>query len=304
MNNDARDCMTPSRQDRRTFVRNAAVLGSVSVLGGLAGCSDDVVALDTDDGTEPAADELDLRTGMEIGTVFTAAGGQLSRSEVDPDEPGGGRLVTVGAVEPGEQVTLTWRQTVERKVTPEGTPDRGVGTETPTPEVEVVEETGTITVSGLATSHEPYLPMYWKPGETTTETSAIWLSTEAYRELKETRQTDWTADVLTRISWVGPEAMDRIHDGVATVDDVSLEADAEFVDFELTVDGQRTAVEAIRAHDSFGNEYIILANEANPLVVKFTYDAVSVGFTGFDTGLWTLIKAVFSGYQVVSIDAP
>jgi hypothetical protein len=39
-------------------------------------------------------------------------------------------------------------------------------------------------------------------------------------------------------------------------------------------------------------------------VVKFTYNAVSVGVTGFDTGLWSLVEAIFSGYQVVSHDAP
>lgn len=153
--------MTPSTQDRRAFLRHTAVIGSASAVGGLAGCLSDVPVTDpTDDGDEPAASPLDLRSGMEIGVVFTTAGGRLDRSEVDPNEPGGGRLVTVEAVEPAEQVTLAWRQTVERAVTPEGTPDSGVGTPTPTPEVEIVQVTGTITASSLADAHEPFLPMY------------------------------------------------------------------------------------------------------------------------------------------------
>lgn len=320
---ERRDDLSSSAR-RRTFLRRTAAVCGVAVVGGLAGCLDDGTAFDpngtdtrepTDDGEpttagqstdddEPNGDALDLRAGMEIGTVFTVAGGQPTRSSVDPDEPGGGRLTTVDAVESGKEVTVSWRQTVERKVTPSATPDPGVGTPTPTPETEIVEESGTITATGLATAHEPFLPMYWEPGETTTETSAMWLSREAYRELEETRETAWSADVLTRVSWVGKSAQERIRDGVKEVDDVTLAAEATYVDFELSVGGRSTTVRAIEAHDSFGNEYVILANAANPLVVKFTYDAVSVGFTGFDTALWSLIKAVFSGYQVLAIESP
>lgn len=296
-------------QDRRSFLRHTVGLGSVSVFGGLAGCVGDGPSPDLiggDGGDEPPADALDLRAGIEIGMGFTGFGGLVSPSEIDPAEPNGGRLVTVEAVEPGEQVTITWRETIEREITPDETPDVGVGEATPTPDVEIVERTGTITASGLAAAHKSFLPMFWEPGETTTETSAIWLSQEAFQELMEARQTAWSPDVLTRITWVGKEVQERIHSAVENVgeDEVYLEAEADFVDFELTVNGQRTTIEAIKAHDSFGNEYIIVANEADPLVVKFTYNAVSVGVTGFDTGLWSLIKAVFSGYQIVSIDVP
>lgn len=40
------------------------------------------------------------------------------------------------------------------------------------------------------------------------------------------------------------------------------------------------------------------------MIAKFTYDAVSTGFAGIDAGLWTLIKTVFSGYQVATIETP
>lgn len=302
--------MTSSIRDRRTVLRQTAgVLGTASTVGGLAGCLDDVPTLDPadtdDDGPTAAAEPM--RTGMAIGMVFTGPGGFVASSEVDPDEPGGGRLVTIDAVDPGEEVTMSWRQTVERTRTrTEGT-TVGVGDETPTPAVEVVEQTGTITARGLADAHATFLPMFWKPRETTTDTSAIWLSQEAFQELKETRQTTWSADVLTRITWVGKAVQERIQGAVEDVkdtEDIVLEAKPDFVAFDLTADGRTTTVQAIEAHDSFGNEYVILDNESNPLVVKFTYNAVSVGVTGFDTGLWSLIKAVFSGYQVVSLDAP
>lgn len=63
-------------------------------------------------------------------------------------------------------------------------------------------------------------------------------------------------------------------------------------------------MQVIDAYDTFGNAYEILANAENPLVVKFIYDAVSTGFAGIDAGVWTLIKSVFSGYQIASIDVP
>jgi hypothetical protein len=306
-------------QHRRRFVRDALGLAGATVVGGLAGCArsgeslGDGVDGGGDDGQTLDSSDLRLQPGMKIGLGSTALAGLVSRSEVDPDEPGGGRLVTIEAVSPGEEVTLSWRRTVENEITPTATPSTvGVGESTPTPDVEVVEETGTITASGLADSHQPFLPMYWQSGEKQTDTSAIWLSREAFEELRETRQTAWSRDVLTRISRVGVEAASQIDSGVAEqirngaaeVDEVLLHAEPDFVDIELTVNGETTTVSGIGAYDSFGNAYKIIDNEQNPLVTKFTYDAVSVGFTGFDTALWTLIKTVFSGYQVVSIDPP
>jgi len=78
-------------------------------------------------------------------------------------------------------------------------------------------------------------------------------------------------------------------------DEVVQEAAGEFVASGLSVDGRYTTAHAIDAHDSSGNEYVILAEEANPLIVKFISNAVSVGVTGFDAALWTLIKAVVWG---------
>ncbi len=306
-------------QNRRRFVQQLIGLGGIGVVGGFAGCArssrslDDAVDLTDDDSGTPVDAGVGLRAGMTIGMGSTAAGGLAGPSEVDPDEPGGGRLITVEAVEPGRKITFSWRQTVERTTTPDETPPTvGVGEDTPTPVVEVVEESGTITATGLDEAHEPFLPMYWQPGEIQTGTSAVWLSAEAFQELRETRQTAWSRDVLTRLSRIGVETVaqidsavaEEIRNGAAAVDEVYLEAEPDFVEFELVLDGQATSVEAIEAVDSFGNAYTILNDARNPLIVAFTYDAVSVGFTGFDTALWTLIKTVFSGYEVVSLSRP
>lgn len=83
--------------------------------------------------------------------------------------------------------------------------------------------------------------------------------------------------------------------------EIFLRVEPDFVTFELDVNGQDTAVQAIQAFDDFGNEYVILDNLQNPLILKFTYNAVSTGAIGIDVGIWTLIKAVFSGYQIVEI---
>ena len=179
-----------------------------------------------------------------------------------------------------------------------------MGEETPTPETELVEETGKITATGLDDAHAALLPLYWRTGETTTVTSAMVLSGEAFAELSETRETAWSPDVLTRMSRLSEEAIEAIEAGVAEAEEVTLTAEAEFVEFDLSVDGETTAVQAIDAYDTFGNAYTILAAERNPLILEFTFDAVSTGFAGIDAGLWSLIKTVFSGYRVASIASP
>lgn len=273
----------------------------------MAGCSG--LGPDLDDasgeaGAESEADALALGAGMEFGLLFTGPGGVVSRSSVNPDEPGGGRAIAVDAVRPGQELTVRWRQTIEREVAPTTTTDVGVGTTTPPPSVEVVEQTGTITATGLADAHTSLLPLYWEPGERTTTSSLMWLSQEAFQELRDTRQTAWSSDPLTQISWVGEEVKERINRSVSEMEEVLLEAEADFISYELTVDGQQTTLQAVNAHDSFGNQYVILHNEQNPLVVNFRYNAVSVGFTGFDTALWALIKSVFSGYRILTLDTP
>lgn len=300
--------MESDTMNRRTVLRHGAVLGSA--LGGavMAGCVDDAPDIGDGngdgDGTGTPLPSTGLQTGVEIGLAFTGPGGVTTVSSVDPNEPGGGRLVTMDAVEPGDSVELSWRETVERESTPSDQSTPGVGEDTPTPVVDVVERSGTVTARGLADAHATFLPMFWNAAALTTETSGMWLSREAYLELRDTRRTAWSGDVLTRISWVGTEVQDRIDDAVETVDEVVLEAESDFIEFELRAAGSALTVEAIEAHDSFGNRYVILANEDNPLVVKFRYNAVSVGASGFDTALWSLIKAVFSGYQVLSLDPP
>lgn len=293
--------------NRRTFIRRSAGLGAVLVMGSLGGCARGGEAIgdvadDADGGGSPSNADLALQQGMKIGLGSTAFVGLAGPTEINPDEPGGGRLVSIEDANPGEEISLSWRQTVEREITPETPYTAGVGESTPTPEVEIVEEEGTITATGLDDAHKPYLPMYWSEGPVTTESSAIWLSREAFDELKSTRQTAWSRDVLTRISRLSEEAVQQIREGANEVDEVNLNAEEDFDELELMVDGQTTTLTTIEAYDTFGNAYQILDNQQNPLILKFTYDAVSTGFAGIDAGLWSVIKTVFSGYQVVTIE--
>lgn len=310
--------------DRRTVLARLAAMGATTAVGGLAGCLDDGGfgpvsdggggdGGGADDGDGDGGDGNDggndgtlppLAAGTEIGVVSTKFLGEYNRPRADPDEPNGGMLVTVRDLEPGERVTVSWRRTVEREVTPDTpTTTVGVGTTTATPEVETVALSGTVTASGLADAHEPLLPIYWgDEEEITTDTSAMWLSREAYRELRDTRETLWSRDVLTRLSRLPEEVLERVRDGANELDEVSLHADPEFVDFDLFAGDRKVTVSAIRAYDDFGNEYVVLADEDNPLIVRFTFDARSTGFTGFDTAVWVVIKSVYSGYQVTGMD--
>jgi hypothetical protein len=256
----------------------------------------------TPDPTPQPATSSALAPGMQIGVVRTTVGGLTVGNQVDPGQAGGGMLITVQDVQPRQAVTVRWQRTVERVVPPDGpTPVVGVGTPEPTPVMEAITQEGRITGGGLDDAHAALLPIYWPQVETeATETSLMWLSAEAFGELKETRQTGWSADVLTRISNLPRWALDEI-DEAAAERDILLTAEPEFVEFEVTVNGDPRTVQAIEAFDDFGNRYLILDDAENPLILKFTFNVVSTGAIGIDVGIWTLIKALFSGYQVVEI---
>ena len=245
--------------------------------------------------------ELELAPGVQIGVVTTSLGGLMLRDSVDSHEPGGGMWVTIEEVQPGQALTVSWQATTERVIPPEGpTPVVGVGTPAPTPHTEVVTLEGTIGTDRLGDAHSALLPIYWSTFEDdTTDTSLMWLSQEAFDELKRTRQTRWSADVVTQLSNLPAEALAQIADATEGRE-IYLKAEAEFVDFELSVNGAKARLQAIRAFDDFGNEYLILDDAGNPLIVKFLFNPLSTD--PFLLGpVWTLIKAVFSGYQVVEI---
>jgi hypothetical protein len=252
--------------------------------------------------SESSSPNLALAPGMQIGLVTTTVGGLALQTSVNSNEPGGGMLVTVQTVQPGESVTVSWRQAIERELPPvDPKPVVGIGTPEPTPATEIVIEEGTITASGLDSAHAALLPLYWPLSETnTTETSLMWLSQEAFEELKRTQQTRWSADVLTKFTHLPVWAIEQLSEETAERE-LYLAAEPDFVDLDMTINEQQVKFQAIQAFDDFGNEYIILDDAENPLIVKFRFNAVSTGAIGIDTGIWTLIKAIFSGYQVVEI---
>jgi hypothetical protein len=254
--------------------------------------------------SEQEAPEMAIVPGMEVGLVSTTGFGLLSRQEVDLEAPGGGTLVTVGDVELGEEVTIFWRRTIEQEIEAENpTPVTGVGTPTSTPITEIVVQEGTIVATGLDNAHDVLFPFYWQPGRTETDTSLIWLSEEAFSQLSQTRRTAWTPDVLTRVSQL-PLEMVRDIEQKAEAEPFSLNAEPDFESYQLLLNGERVQLRAIRAYDDFGNAYIILADPRNPLILEFTFNAISTGVIGLDVGVWTLIKATFSGYRVREITMP
>jgi hypothetical protein len=248
---------------------------------------------------------LRLAPGMQIGVVQTTLFGLVHSTRVDPDKPGGGTLVTVREVQPGQAITIDWRRTVEREAASEGpTPVVGVGTPAPTPVKVIVPEAGTIAATGLGSAHSAWLPIFWEhPGAESTDTSLMWLSTEALRELKSTRRTRWSPDVMTSLSLLPVVALDRIR-AETEGREFTLTAKPDFVNVEVSVNGQPAILQAIAADDDFGNEYVILADEGNPLIVGFTFNVVSTGTFVVDAAVWTLIKSLYSGYQVVEIRTP
>lgn len=227
---------------------------------------------------------LELAPGMEIGVVTTTLGGLAPRTSVDPDTPGGGMLVSVDSVQPGESVTVSWKGTIEREIPPGGpTPAVGIGTPAPTPATQAVPQGGSITADRLKDAHAALLPIYWPSFEaTTTDTSLMWLSQDALEELKRTRQTRWSADAVTMLSYLAVLTVEQMAqlDEATRGQEMMLRAEPDLVDFDLSVNGAKQRYQAIQAFDDLGNEYIILDKAENPLIVKFTFNAVSTGAVG------------------------
>jgi hypothetical protein len=281
-------------------VKKVAWILLVVFLSGTVGCNG--IGPSFGETPPPTTADLALSPGMEIGLVSTTLVGQFGRRAVNPDQPGGGMLVTVQEVAPGESLTIAWRRTETREVEPtQPTPVVGVGTPSPTPVQEIVTLEGMITATGLANANDAYLPLYWQePGARVTDSSLLWLSQETFHELKTTRRTRWTPDIMTRLSLLPLVVLRQLEEKAADRE-IYLEAEADFVSYDLLVNDQRSTVQAIQAYDSFGNEYIILDNENNPLILKFTFNVLTTGIIGIDVGIWLLIKSVYSGYQVVQI---
>ena len=93
----------------------------------------------------------------------------------------------------------------------------------------------------------------------------MWLSRDAFEELKRTRQTRWSADTVTMLSHLAVLTVEQMAqlDEVTQGHEIMLRAEPDLVDFDLYVNGQKQRYQTIQAFDDLGNEYIILDEAQN-----------------------------------------
>lgn len=235
----------------------------------------------------------------------------------------GVRTVTVKRFAPMHVAELAWSLTTTRETSASKKlradyeaelkrNPRGIGQQIPTPPTvatEKVTATGTLMGINLAVSHTAFLPTYWVEGDHSLqgEKTGIWLSDDAFQELVRTRRTILNLGLFDESLNDAVKSVGELKDAVARLrqdantegarkDLTELEADGEFIEWPIEINGERRAVSAIRAKNWFG-EVIILNNRQNPMILKVTLNPVTAGVEAANGGA---IDKLF-GYEVRNI---
>ncbi len=173
---------------------------------------------------------------------------------------------------------------------------------------------GSIATSGLAKSHAILLPVTWHEGDegTKQDNSLIWISTEQYDELTQTKKTVLNLGLFDDSLSFALGISDSIHNLVNTLqkdaqkvqdkeDLLSVHAEPDWGTFTLVVDGKETTVQTIQASNWFGR-YTILASRDNPLILEVVLSPASKG----SLNIFSREKFLnaFAGYKVTKINMP
>lgn len=239
----------------------------------------------------------------------------------------GVRMVTVTRFAPMNFANFSWNVTSEKETDASKKAreayerdlkenPRGIGegvTAPPVPQMERVTVSGTVMNVSLKTPHSAYLPAYWSEGtnDLMNEKSGIWLSEDAFRELVRTRFTilnlgvfDAEANQAAKNVSELKTALDKLRkqaneDGKFK-DLTLLEAEPDFIDYPIKVNGRTVTVSAIKAKNWFG-EVIVLNNIQNPMILKVTMYPLSATASDALGGNIALIDKLY-GYEISNIE--
>lgn len=238
----------------------------------------------------------------------------------------GVRMVTVTRFAPSNFANFSWNVTTEKETTAsinarkayerdlDANP-RGIGDKASIPPVPIMERvtaSGTVMDVSLKTPHSAYLPAYWSSGlnDLMNEKSGIWLSEDAFMELVRTRHTilnlgvfDSEANQAARNVADLKSALDRLRkqaneDGKFK-DLTLLEAEPDFIEYPLEVNGRTVTVSAIKAKNWFG-EVIVLNSAQNPMILKVTMNPLASSASDALGGNVALLDKLY-GYDISNI---
>ena len=264
--------------------------------------------------------ELHAGDSIELSHTVLGIGGKLARTLTEAWK--GTRAVHVDAFQSGKMSELAWDTTIEReteaskkaRATFQLDQTKGAASSTaamPEPVMERVSTSGTITGINLANAHALTSPPFWKEGTMNVvgESSAIWLSSDAFTELSKTGKTtvnlgfldSSAARILSNIKEVQSLVAFLKKETTNTQDrqdPTLLVRDGDLTTVPLLVNGKEVSVQAIKAHNMFG-EVTVLNNAANPLVLELSFNPLLAGAAQF-TSADQAAAGIF-GYQVTSI---
>lgn len=263
---------------------------------------------------------LRLETGMVLTLAPTVLG--LDLSALRSDEVGLKKLTITSAE--SDILGFRWIETVReetaasrrrREEFERKPPVAGVGEPTPQPpepEFNLRQRQGRITASGVAESRKMTLPALWAEGDHQVESnSLIWMSRSAFRELRSTRETEWSLGLLESPLIQPAAAVLDLRRGLEALrkrlqgspderrDLGRIRAEEDFSSFRLTVDGRRAEVRTIVARNWFA-QYVVLDRDDNPLILEVTLNPISGGALDVFSPLMALKSLL--GYRVVAIE--
>jgi hypothetical protein len=314
----------------KMITRQHIVLMTIGILLVGSGCvAPEVSSLSP----EQASQSLVFSVGNEIvvrPTVLGVGGVVVDWLGGEQEE----RVIFIDEWKVGESVDLSWSISMEvetsesitaREAYQEAYASSPVGVEIPDePKPVYKEETveGSIVSTSLADATTLMLPDAWPEGDAdSTETSLIWLSRSNYDELVSTRKTSVSLGLFDESLMKAEEAtgqlkslVDRVGDllapftgqqnqpdAVKEVDTRSLtvlEADSDWGEYILLINGVRTTVQTIEARNAFAS-YKILANPENPLILEIQLTPLSKG--NLELLSRDGLAQGFGGYEVTDI---
>lgn len=270
---------------------------------------------------ETAAGQLTLTPETEIvlrETVFGLGGKFVTFFKQEDAE----RRLVLDEWVAGERVKATWTRELKdeteesKKATQEYYAQYAsapVGTKLPDPPAPVymtIVESGRLETDALADASAIYLPLFWVKDEMGGQGSGLlWLSKKQYKELIETRKTnvnlglfDDSVSYAVGLTDQVKNLVERLRGSKEAPEEKSVlevEANINWAEYTLLVDGAPTAVRAIRAQNAFAR-YTILANEENPLILEIMVSPTTRGSLNLFTR--EALGKAFWGYEVVSVD--
>lgn len=259
---------------------------------------------------------------FEVNQTFLGLGGVITQVSRLVD---GVQTLTVKRFIPGDKAEASFETVLERetdtsrsaRADAEAQRLKGTASGTmvaiPEPVMERVVTTGTLVNINLKSSHELYLPVYWKTGENSllAEKSGLWLSNDAFQELVRTKKTvldfgllqSGAATLVKNVTDLRAAFAKLKQEATAqekSKDPLLLEVDSDQEVASLVINGKETKVSVIRAHNWFG-EVTILNNPQNPLILRMSFNPLTASaaeLMGKDKGLKTLF-----GYEIKTIHA-